>query len=656
MATERVGMATVRGLLDEALIRLSQVKDGAVLLRPAAALLEDALHASYLALAAGADYAAFHEGARRAREASQRTLEALQDVASDDPATNEALRLVAQAFGSLRHIGYRSGEDSGLTRRTSLPPLVRACRDEPQLIYTGGDLVRPRVPLPELEPPDPPEAPPPEAPPPITSVDELEAAMERSLQALQAFEEPAAGDEPAEGDLPPERDEDEAVRLRFGAVVPIAEQITEQARLLVVDLANLGRMRRVEPGEGWSWGLETERRLVRRLDGLIACGEETFPELVALLEDRPVPDPELTWALLFLFGSVYSHDLVDQCWRLARTVDLAQPELVEAVSDALAFAPNPNLSDRLGDWLADPDPRRREVAVRALARRRSLTPRQLAGALGDSDREVRLAATRAAALTVAAPADLLNRALQEGDEEILRAAMWAAVLRKRRAGVDRALELLSEGRPSAGDAALLAAVAGGEEGRRALGLLSTRNNEPTLIRALGWLGDLSHADLLLHWLGEGDEGQRMAALGSLERLTGASISEVSPEGVERDEPPFAEGFFGYEPEPELSDAPELWWAWWKRHRARAESDLRYRYGHAYSLHDSLWELEGEDFTNGRREVAQVELIAWSGGTLPLDRDDFVVRQRRQLAAWREYLSHRMSLPVRGWRSNLIGAS
>ncbi len=648
--SDRADISTVLVLLDEALVHLTKVEDSHVNLEEAAKELEVALHASYAALAAGGDYREFRKQTMKAVEAGRTTLQLLQDVPSEDMAVFDALRLVAQAFGSLQRVGYKL---DGIAFLPSFGPpstIARATFDEPKLIEARSQIVRPHVPLPhrddvelELE-----EAPQVEAPPPITSLEELRAAMERTAVELKLFNEPKEEDaEAATPEPPPEVPVDEAILQRFGVVVPIEEQIADQAGECLLDLANMGRMRRPTMGESWSSGEETERRLVRRIDALAACGEDNFPALVDMLSDRPVPDPELTWALIFLFGCFDRDDTFDQCWRIARAVDFDDAEFgrefVPAVSDAFTFAPHPKIDGALGEWLVGDHPRRREVALRALSRRRTLLPQQLENALYDADRDVRLAATQAVGVTENAQVTYLNRALHHEDEDFVRSALWGFTKRVKVMGIRRAMELVEDGRPEYADAALLVAIAGGEPGRKVLFDAMVVNDSPTLIRALGWLGDPRVMDELLIWLERGDDTRKGAALMALERITGASISEAEPEGAKREVPP-------YEREVDLLDEPDLWRAWWHAHRGEVRRETRYRFGHVFMLHDSIWELESEDFSNEERELSFVELVAWSGGALPLDLNGFIARQRRQLEQWKGYLGQAMNLFHGGWHT------
>ncbi|MGD5588118.1 hypothetical protein QUT57_22700, partial [Xanthomonas citri pv. citri] len=139
------------------------------------------------------------------------------------------------------------------------------------------------------------------------------------------------------------------------------------------ELATLGNQRRPLAGEPWA-APRTEERLLARVDAIVACGPEVLPDLVKELEERPLPDPEMTWALLFLFGSIAGDDAADQVVRLVLSADLDAPDMALFVADALALAPSPALERPLRAWMtAAARPTLRALALTALGRRRLLT-------------------------------------------------------------------------------------------------------------------------------------------------------------------------------------------------------------------------------------------------------------------------------------------
>jgi hypothetical protein len=95
----------------------------------------------------------------------------------------------------------------------------------------------------------------------------------------------------------------------------------------------------------------------------------------------------------------------------------------------------------------------------------------------------------------------------------------------------------------------------------------------------------------------------------------------------------------------LTADPEIWQAWWKKHRARVARGARFRWGRAFSAQALLWEVDQGPFAAGDRTLSHVELVIRTGETLPLDPEEFVARQERQVAAWRKQVAkseHRLS--------------
>ncbi|HEY1333485.1 MAG TPA: hypothetical protein VGF31_04445, partial [Myxococcaceae bacterium] len=130
-----------------------------------------------------------------------------------------------------------------------------------------------------------------------------------------------------------------------------------------------------------------------------------------------------------------------------------------------------------------------------------------------------------------------------------------------------------------------------------------------------------------------------AALEALQRITGATLTEVDPAPeYEPGKGPFtqAQGPVPL-PVPLCPDA-KAWGAWWAEHGKAARRTTRWRFGHPWSSTDDLGEIELPVSTRGPRRLAFLELCARTGATSPLDLDAFVARQRRELLAWGELVS------------------
>jgi uncharacterized protein (TIGR02270 family) len=513
-------------------------------------------------------------------------------------------------------------------------------RPQPLLLAMPGP-----EPVPPLEPPEPiPE------PPSLTLVELQRALAEAEMEAEAP--EPEAKEDPA-----PPREERAApaqVELEltyFGEELTERRLLFDRARVCAEDLSMLGAMRRPLPDQGWEGRAVAERRLLARVDAIAACGDGVFSQLVALLEDRPLPDPEFTWALLFLFGSISGDDAADQAFRLARIAPLDADGMMESVSDALALAPHPALTPRLQEWLKDALPERRAAAVSALARRCALSSGQASAAARDADPRVAVAGATALRVSVG-PIDpaLFRELTRREDESLVRAALESAIIRRSPMAPWRATQLVEEGRPHFANAALILAIASGPQSLELLRkAAAAKSAAAAAIHALGWYGHPGSVEVLLASL-EGDTAK--PALEALQLITGATLTDANaaPE-YEEGKGPFTatEG-----PVPEdtiLTAKPEAWRAWWEKHGKAARPGTRYRFGHVWSLTDDLRQIEARLATRAQRWPAYLELCARSGANLPFDPDAFVARQRRQLADWSTQLAERRGAPG-GWPVHL----
>ncbi|MDY7231165.1 hypothetical protein [Hyalangium rubrum] len=639
----RVGIQTVQALLDEALLGLRAVADPALPVRQAEEQLALALREVYEASAARGDWATQRESLKAMAAHLHMAATLLAQVPTADPGGIAELDLIQQAMkAAIRAVGEPLAEDEARPEeRAGVREPVRASLREPRLLDPEREVLLPAIPLPELPEPEASPPPAPEAPPPVTTPAQLDALLAAAQARLAAFE--AAGEDtpkeaPAEEDRPAATD-DEALHFHFGTAKQEQEVLLGHARTCMEDLGMFGLMRRPHPLTAWWNGERTERRLVRRVDAIVACGPQVLPRLVKMLEERPEPDPELTWANLFLFGSLAGQDALDQALRIIRTVELDDPKMAEAVTDALALAPHPGIEGAVRPWLAAEGVARRAIGLRVLARRGALSAAEAIRGLEDPELEVVRAASQGLGTTQGdAPHEALTYALRHEDEEVVRAALESALLRRSETGLERAYALTQEGRGGFADAALFLAVASDENGAEAFRAALAAGGAPTVLRALGWFGSLEFMDALLKHLAGEEPEAKAAALEALQRLTGASLTEDLPDPeYPREAQPFLRAFEPPRLVPDLTDKAPIWSAWWSKHDRNAKAGTRYRFGHVWSPRISLWELESQDALPAQRRLAHVELAVRTGGAIPLDRGDFVARQLTQLEAWKTHV-------------------
>jgi HEAT repeat protein len=347
---------------------------------------------------------------------------------------------------------------------------------------------------------------------------------------------------------------------------------------------------------------------------------------------------------MFLYGSVKGDDTSDQVMRLAAMAPLDVPDMLESVADALAFVPNPGVEDPLRLWLQHAEAERRIVAARALSRRGSLTMEEGLALTRDRDSSVLVAGADAAvSIRERDRAGLISPLLQHKEEGVVRAAIRASILRGENGGYTRAVELLSEGRGDFADACIFVALSGGAEHGPALFEHATHTKSPASIAALGWFGHLGAVEFLLDRLADEDEAACSAAVVALERILGASLTEITtdpeypPEAL-----PFERPFVDWEVEMDIFGEPVVWRAWWEKHRGRAKSGARYRYGSEWTIAHVMWEIEQPDAMLDTRRLAHMELVTRLGAEAPFDPEAFVAKQRRQLAAWHVVVQSRGS--------------
>ncbi|MBZ0117881.1 MAG: hypothetical protein K8H88_12840 [Sandaracinaceae bacterium] len=653
---ETARLSQVRFFLDEALVALRAIEDPAVPRESIEAALGAALQHAYGADAERGDWGIVRQEVAQAMDRVRESLALVQSVPTGDAAAGLVTERAAQALGHLGQLGFSLEEDISLPRRGQRKPLLRATLVEPALLDPERAILRPAIPLDmlveKIEPP-PVEV----LPAPARTLDEVLALAEQARARLEEFED-------KQKELPKESSprvepprlvpEDEASRVLYGVAITEQELLAERARECLEDLSMLGRMRRPVADEAWTSGESSEARVLRKLDALAACGAEVWPSLIRALDDRPMPDPELTFGDVFFLCSIAGDDTFDEATRLARTADLAEPEMLAMLTDALVFARHPRIDSFMNRWLSDASADRRALAVEVLRRRGTLSRDGLNLAMRDSDTRVLASAARALTLHRDVALGSTGWFLAHPDEHVCAAAIQAALWLGLRAGLHRAEEIVREDLGDFAQAAMYVAISGNERVRTVLEEELATEGTVSSVRAMGWFGDTRWVPFLLGRLRNGADDLKVAALDALERLTGASLTEAVPEPeYRRAEEPFMRPRRDYEPVPQLLDDPDAWEQWWKRHGRSADPKKRYRWGHEWSAQDNLHELSHADMVTRDRPFAALELAARVGGhSAPLDTDDWVARQRRHVRQWREAIGSRAT--AHGWVSRVDG--
>lgn len=618
----------LRTKLDVALTGLRAIVDPAVPVAHAERALGEALEHVYAALADLGDHATFQGETRAAVEDVRAALAHLMAAPSADAGVDQVAAAVAEALGGLQGVTWALAPGIELPRADRATPFLRASVQVPRLLELGRAVLRPAIPL-DAPPFALPEPAPEVLPAAGLSLEALRERMAAHAARLEELAKPKPAPAPEPEPEPEPRADDALIRERFGVAITDEALLAERARDCMDDLGMLGRMRRQGDLEPWAAGEECERRMLTKVDAIAACGASVFPHLVHLLDDRPLPDPEMTFGNVYFFLSIAGDDAFDQAARILETAELGEPGMLELCTDALVFAPHPRVDAFMSRWSRSEVADRRALAVEVLRRRRALT-RELFDALGGDD-DARVLASLARALPFlpgGAPPGALGWFLQRSEEPVVRAAMESAMRLRQVSGYERAVQITSARDGAWAEAVLFVGISGGPEVRAVLedDIASAGSN--TALRAIGWYGDPTFVPFLLGRLRHGDEGAQAAALEALERITGASIVDASLEAEHaRGEEPFVGRRPPYEEPGILDGDPDAWQAWWERWGRAAEPEGRYRFGRPWTPTASYEEVLRETSLQRDRPWAVMELATRGGRPLPLDWHDLIVRQR-----------------------------
>ena len=298
-------------------------------------------------------------------------------------------------------------------------------------------------------------------------------------------------------------------------------------------------------------------------------------------------------------------------------------------------------------WLAPEVPAPlRQLAVRVLGRRRVLSADEaVAAAHAEESPIVVDAASALGHVAAAVDARELEDLLRHKDEAVVAAALGACFLRREAMGLRRAAELVGEKSGEYAQAAMFLALGGGPSALDLFRRDAVRGGGgPVLVEALGWYGSLEAGPFLLERIAAKDD----TAVLAMQRLTAASVTDDDPmPEYEPPELPFRHPHQSPPLELQLSADAKVWNAWWKRYVPGADLRARFRWGNAWSVRDNLWEMDDALATPRQRRLAHLELVVRTGAELPFDPLDFVSRQQRRIAEWRDYLELRRARLTEG---------
>ncbi|EYF00237.1 hypothetical protein [Chondromyces apiculatus] len=633
-------------------------------LGPLAQALEQAFVAIYDACDGRAErLAAVHT----ARGEVAQALSALAPAAGREPAFDPLRAHLERAAGHLAHA------DERLAR---LPPLgvpapqeLFASVDVPRLHVLVRPSIAPRLRYPRLPPTGRPPRPTAALPEP-TTFQELRAAI--AQMKTQAAEARLSPPEPA---LPPPVAAPENAPLPgFTREVPRAiDDVAfrqNRARECFEEVAMVGMQRAPLLGDPWRGSLILERRMLASIDALAASGATAVAHVPRLVADAPVKDPSHAFALAMVMGCLGGRDALGAAEHALLTSDRDEA-FVEGFAAGLKLVPHDALPLALRSLLEEEDPGIRAMAIDVLGYRGLATPAELAAAAGD----VPVVAARALVHLAMTPSPGLSALLQGLDgtaDPALREAVWWAMALTGHPHTEARLTAALDG-PEAGKAALILAIAGGEEDARRVTQRALSAPTRELLFAVGWTGNAWAIGQLVDLLETTDDDALAAAAAwALERLTGAGLweeAEVEDEAIEVADPP--EPDVGEprvpklartlgdprdlppEPTPETVEQPSTdaarWRAWWMEKGAEYTMTTRYRRGHPYTPLVSLGELDTARVTPLERRWLHRELVIRTGAVVRFDPHDLVAVQEEAMRAWQPHAARSANMPGRWLR-------
>lgn len=324
-----------------------------------------------------------------------------------------------------------------------------------------------------------------------------------------------------------------------------------------------------------------DMRLAAHLDGLKIAGEQGWPMLLAALEN---PSPGA------LFAATVSTIEQAQPQRLLHLLTLAQsvPEAQPGLRSAFGWVDAAALRGQVVSLLNAADPFHRSVGIAAAAMHRVDPGVARARQFEDADALVRARAFRTAGeLGLRELVSTLAAAVERETDPACRFwAAWSAVLLGDR---QRALDFIHatamRDGPFRQRAWVLALL--GMPGAAAIESLRSLSADPAQVRwsiqAVGLLGNPAH----IPWLIEQMSNEALARLAaeSFSLITGADLALLDLERRPPEHDPSAPNDDPGDPNTEIGDDEDLPWpeaariqAWWQRHEARFEPNVRYFIG------------------------------------------------------------------------------
>lgn len=386
----------------------------------------------------------------------------------------------------------------------------------------------------------------------------------------------------------------------------------------------------VDPEAAWTRVAEPEQRILNHLDAVAASGDEAVWAVASGLLSEEEGACFAGALMLAATANPANLDRLDEAMKVPVATRLA------GIEAGLIHLRLPALEPKIAGWLSHPSP---DVQAMAAA---------LSGrfGMGDPWRVDRLLASGHPPLCCAAADALrrwrhspsipsLQRLLGRDETEVELAALRTLLCLGDKTAAARCRELLRDGRSPAGSVAPLLAMCGDlADAQLLLGGVIGDVSLTESIGALGILGSVEGAPLLLDALRADDEPTRLAASEALELMFASGLRETA-ELVDEEDEDLPRG--GTEIE-RTASSPDAWDPWWREHGKRFTTGVRWRRGRPFELPACVTEMRDPTSRLEARRRAYFELVIHTGYGGAFETDWFVAHQQTAIDRWQQWLN------------------
>jgi hypothetical protein len=370
------------------------------------------------------------------------------------------------------------------------------------------------------------------------------------------------------------------------------------------------------------------------------------------LDSLELEEPGDAFARVLVAGSIrssWSLELIEALIRAAHALDA---ETFDAGVLALALGAHPRTAAFARTLIADPEPELRAAGFRVLDIRGEIALEDFAKVRPDAPAPV-LVAALSALRHPRIPSEEFSRwntLLEHAEESVVAAALETGVLKRSIRAHGVAVSACDAGRFGFANAAIILGLCGDErDSARFEGWLD-KHSDPGLFAGIGYFGLADLIPKLIDKLDSKNADAKLSAAEALQRITGAGLTEEVTLPVYDDE----EKVFVDNPDATMTTARPAqtrdgWRSWIRARPGAFVPGQRYRHGHPFEPHVALRALDQGPGAYVERRRQDVELRILAGDRAPhLSVFDWVVKQKRMMTAWEQWISARAPVLTRGF--------